>query len=96
VTTPIACSSLVPAEWEKGVEGAALPPLAEPASGDKAKELVQTLDALKNWTEFGLFQTVKLDQANGRTRDAIGIVRRCEERDRAAVRKARPKLLGIF
>ena len=34
-------------------------------------------------------QTGKLDEANGRTRDAIGIVERCEARESAAVKKAR-------
>ena len=35
-----------------------------------------------------------LDEANGRTRDAIGIVERCELRDANAVKKARRGWLG--
>ncbi len=42
-------------------------------------------------------QTGRLDQANGRTVDAVGIIRRCEERDRAAVQAAtRRRFLGLF
>ena len=33
-------------------------------------------------------QTGKLDQANDRTAASIGIVKRCEERDREAMRRA--------
>jgi hypothetical protein len=50
-----------------------------------------------DWIAFADAQTGKLDQANGRTRDAIGIVSRCETRDREAVRRAtRRRVLGIF
>lgn len=46
---------------------------------------------------FADAQTGRLDQANGRTKDAIGIVKRCEERDSAAVKHAtKRKFLGIF
>lgn len=72
------CSSLVPAEWREGVAGAALP------QGDTAGD----------WIAFADAQTGRLDQANGRTRDAIGIVERCEARDAAAVGRARRGWLG--
>jgi hypothetical protein len=50
-----------------------------------------------DWIAFGDAQTARLDQANGRTRDAIGIVSRCEDRDRQAVTRAtRRRLFGIF
>ena len=42
-----------------------------------------------DWIVFGDAQTGKLDEANGRTRDAIGIVERCEARDGDAVKRAR-------
>ena len=76
IVTPGAasCASLLPAEWKAGVAGANLPP-------DQA--------SVGDWIAFGDAQTGKLDQANGRTRDAIGIVERCEARDEAAVRKAK-------
>ena len=78
---PAPCTSLVPEAWQDGVEGAPLP-------GGRT---------VGDWVVFGDAQTGKLDQANGRTRDAIGIVRRCEERDRAAVKQAtRRRFLGVF
>jgi hypothetical protein len=49
-----------------------------------------------DWIAFGDAQTGQLDKANGRTADSIGIIARCEERDRAALKRARPKVLGIF
>ncbi|HEU0045062.1 hypothetical protein [Sphingomonas sp.] len=45
---------------------------------------------------FGDAQTAQLDKANGRTGDALAIVGRCEARDRAALKRARPKVLGLF
>lgn len=49
-----------------------------------------------DWIAFGDAQTGQLDKANGRTGDAISIVRRCEDRDKAAIKKAKPKFLGLF
>ena len=71
-STPASCATLLPGEWRQGVAGADLP------SGD----------TVADWIVFGDAQTGKLDQANGRTKDAIGIVERCESRDAAAVKKA--------
>ncbi len=67
------CAALLPSEWRNGVDPAALP------------------DGLTvgDWVAFADAQTGKLDEANGRTRDAIGIVERCELRDAEAVRRAR-------
>lgn len=76
-----ACSSLIPPDWREGVAGAELP------DGS----------TIGDWIAFGDAQTARLDQANGRTRDAVGIVERCEQRDAAAVRAAtRRQFLGIF
>ena len=78
---PAACSALLPTEWREGVPPAALPDGRTVA----------------DWIAFADAQTGQLDKANGRTRDAIGIVERCEARDREAVTKARRrKLLGLF
>jgi hypothetical protein len=75
------CSSLVPDSWKQGVAGAELP------DGN----------VLADWIAFGDAQTGKLDQANGRTADAIGIVERCEARDADAIKRAtRRKFLGVF
>lgn len=78
--TRAACSSLLPDEWRSGVPGAPLP------EGN----------TVGDWIAFGDAQTAQLDKANGRTADAIGIVERCEARDRAAVETWRPKFLGLF
>lgn len=75
----------MPAEWREGVPNAAAP---APADND--------LDRLKGWINFGIAQTGQLEKANSRTGDAMGIVERCEARDRAAVRRSRPKFLGLF
>lgn len=77
-STPAACSTLLPESWREGVAGAQLP------DGDTAGD----------WIAFGDAQTGKLDQANGRTRDSIDIVRRCEERDAKAVKRATRGFLG--
>lgn len=80
VTARSACSTLLPAEWRAGVPGADLP------EGE----------TVGDWIAFADAQTGQLDKANERTRAAIGIVERCEERDRAAVERAKPKFLGLF
>jgi len=49
-----------------------------------------------DWVAFGDAQTGQLDKANGRTTDALAIIGRCEARDLAAVKKARPKFFGLF
>lgn len=82
-TQSAGCSSLIPHSWPKGIAGADLP--EGQTDGD--------------WIAFADAQTGKLDQANGRTRDAIGIniVERCEERGAAAIKKAmRRRVLGLF
>ncbi len=67
------CVALLPAEWRSGVVPAPLPE-GQPV-GD--------------WGAFADAQTGKLDEATGRTRDAIGIVERCDARDADAVKRAR-------
>ena len=77
----VACSSLVPSDWKEGVPGAPLP------DGN----------TVGDWVAFADAQTGRLDVANGRTRDALGIVERCEARDAQALRQAtRRKFLGVF
>jgi hypothetical protein len=55
-----------------------------------------TGDVVGDWVTFGLQQTGQLDKANGRTADALAIVEGCERRDAQAVKRARPKVLGVF
>lgn len=72
VSATSGCAQLLPQDWKQGVAGADLP------SGD----------TVGDWISFGDAQTGKLDMANGRTVDAIGIVERCEARDAEAIRRA--------
>ena len=80
VSTPSACSALLPQDWLAGVPGAPLP------AGDTVGE----------WERFADAQTGQLDKANDRYAAAVGIVQRCEARDTAAVKSSRRKFLGIF
>jgi len=79
------CSQLVPSAWRDGVDDAALPPIEQ-----------TDLERLKAWINFSIAQTGQLHIANERTADAIGIIERCEARDREAIEEAKPKFLGIF
>lgn len=80
VATPNSCSSLIPDSWREGVEGAPLP------DGE----------TVGDWIAFSDSQTGKLDVANGRTADTLAIIQRCEEREREAVQRSRPKFLGLL
>jgi hypothetical protein len=80
IATPSACSSLIPDAWAEGVEGAPLP------DGDEVGD----------WIVFGDQQTGRLDVANDRLASSLHIVSACEARDAAAVKRARPKVLGVF
>jgi len=68
--TPAACSTLVPTDWRAGVPAAPLP------DGS----------TVGDWIAFGDAQTGQLDKANGRTKDTIDIISRCEARDAAALK----------
>lgn len=70
---PAACASLLPDAWRVPVPGAPLP------EGD----------TVADWISFADQQTGQLDKANDRTLAAIGVVERCEARDREAVKRAR-------
>lgn len=80
LSTPNSCATLLPAEWKEGVAGAPLP------SGD----------TVGDWVAFADAQTGKLDVANDRTKSAIGIIERCEIRDREAVKRATRRWWQIF
>ena len=75
VTSRAACSSLIPDTWRDGVPGADLP------DGEGG-------ETVGDWIAFADAQTAQLDKANGRTRDTLGIIERCEARDRTAVKSA--------
>lgn len=74
------CSTLLPDEWKAGVASAPLP------DGK----------TVGDWIAFADAQTGQLDKANDRYSAAVGIVERCEERDRQAVKRSRPRVLGLF
>lgn len=80
VASPTSCSTLIPGIWRDGVEGAPLP------DGE----------TIGDWIAFSDAQTGRLDVANGRTADSLAIIERCEERDREAVQRSRPKFLGLL
>lgn len=69
------CASLVPEDWGKGVPGAPRPSTATAGA----------------WVDFGVAQTGQLDIANGRTRDAVTIVKNCEARDRKVAEDLKPR-----
>ena len=79
---PASCAALLPPEWRKPVE---------------APEFSGNGDQVGDWIVYADAVTGKLDVANDRTVSAIGIVERCEERDRLAVKKAtRRRFLGLL
>ena len=78
---PSACSSLLPDVWTRGV------PSADLGNGGMV---------LSDWIKFADAQTGQLDKANDRYVAAVGIIQRCEARDAAAAKAARPRMLGLF
>lgn len=73
---PAACASLLPDTWRTPVPGAPLPEGSTVA----------------DWISFADQQTGQLDKANDRLLAAIGVVERCEARDREAVKRAKRRL----
>lgn len=80
MTAQSACSSLLPSEWEAGVDGAPLP----------------AQDTVGDWIAFGDAQTGQLDKSNDRYRAAAGIMRRCEAMQADALERSKPRFLGLF
>lgn len=81
------CSALLPNSWLDGVAPVDMPQSAKLPDGH---------DDARPWQAGFLGQTGQLEVANGRYVDAVGIVGRCEARDAAAVKKAKPRFLGVF
>lgn len=95
------CTELVPSTWLDGVQHTPDPDPAPPAPAQpvsSAPESAKTdywrsmyelaLGELKKWTGFGVSEYQKTEDANGRTRDSIGIASSCEKRDAEAVKRA--------
>jgi hypothetical protein len=74
------CSAYIPDAWRQPVPGAPLP------EGNAVADWIVALDQ----------QTGQLDKANGRMADSLHIIGECERRASDAVKKLRPKVLGIF
>lgn len=90
VSTPVFapttdCSALVEGTYDKPV-----PDASAPVEGPTV------LDTLKSWIAFALGQTAAKQTEFERAQAARAVIKRCEERDRKAVQRARPKVLGVF
>lgn len=87
-TPPASCASIVPPSWAAGVDAEPIP-----VTPDLTAYLNKPLtDAIAAYIAAPYAQAyagadMRLSQANGRTEDAIAIVRECER----AVNAARPK-----
>jgi len=79
------CSDLLDGTWETPGPDAAAP-----------REGATDLDTLKSWIGFGGAQTAGKRTEFERAQAARAVIRRCEERDRTAIDRAKPKFLGIF
>lgn len=79
------CSQLLDGTWESPVPDAAAP-----------RQGATDLDTLKSWIGFAGAQTAAKRTEFERAQSARAIIRRCEDRDRAAIDRAKPKFLGIF
>lgn len=76
----------MPIEWLEGVPAAILP-----VSG----KLPDGHDDARPWQTGFVAQTGQLEIANSRMVDAMGIIRRCEARDAAAVKRTRSIFRGL-
>lgn len=74
------CSGYIPEAWRVPVPGADLP------DGD----------TIGDWISFADREAAQLDKANGRTADSLHIIGECERRAAVAVKRSRPKVLGLF
>lgn len=79
------CSALLDGTWEAPVPDAPAP-----------REGATPLDTLKSWIGFAGAQTAGKRTEYERAQAARTIIKRCEARDREAINRARPKVLGVF
>lgn len=84
-TPPADCASLVPAGWHDGVEAAPVPENA-PVQLGQPLTAATVAAIIGPWASAYVVMSGMLEKANGRTADAIDIVKRCE----TLVNKARP------
>jgi hypothetical protein len=83
---------LPPSWYDKATQQGTVPPVDQPESA----KLPDGHDDARPWQKGFGGQTAQLETSNDRYGAAVGIVSRCEARDAAVVKKARPKVLGIF
>lgn len=81
------CADLIPEEWSEGVAGANFPPDRGPLPVELDKRVLRLGQDLTDSRVYGNEQGAALSKANGRTKDSIGIVKRCEARDQAVAAK---------
>ena len=86
MTPPARCADLVPTTWAQGVPATPVPDTAAP---EGVTGVAAAIVAVKAWAAAYLGMSGQLEKANGRTADAIGIVRQCEAQTNAA-RSATP------
>lgn len=79
------CSQLLDGTWEAPVADAPAP-----------RAGADDLDTLKSWIGFAGAQTAGKRSEYERAQAAREVIRRCEDRDRTAIDRARPKFLGVF
>jgi hypothetical protein len=84
---------LLPPSW---YDPAAQQGTVPPADLPEAAKLPDGHDDARPWQKGFVQQTGQLETANDRYGAAVGIIGRCEARDAAAVKRARPKVLGLF
>lgn len=92
------CSTLIPSSLRDDVEGAdigAVP--AKPDAERNTEPYTKWLEDLGNmWRGFGVAQTGQLKKVNEEKKAVIEGQQLCEKRDAEAVRRAKPKILGVF
>lgn len=79
------CSGLIDGLWEE--------PVADAPAPQRGKDDKETL---ANWIGFAGAQTAGKRTEFERAQNARAIIARCEERQRAAIEKSKPKFLGIL
>ena len=83
---PAACSDLIPAEWAEGVQATPIPDNAAVPLGTPLTPLV-AVALVSPWAAAYVGMSGQLEKANGRTADAMTIIRNCEK----MVNQARPE-----
>lgn len=79
------CSDMLVGTWETPVADAPAP-----------TQGATPLDTLKSWIGFAGAQTAGKKTEFERAQSARKLIKNCEQRDRAAIEKSKPKFLGIF